>query len=58
MPLFFSGRPVQLSTLFMRPSEPAPVQPWVVGLSVAAGLLLLCLLTLALRKVGLHITRQ
>lgn len=49
---------MQLSTLFMRPSEPAPVQPWVVGLSVAAGLLLLCLLTLALRKVGLHITRQ
>ncbi|XP_034246868.1 integrin alpha-PS5-like [Thrips palmi] len=46
------ARPVQLSTLFMRPSESAPVQPWVVGLSVAAGLLLLMLLTLALAKAG------
>ncbi|XP_052120141.1 integrin alpha-PS3-like isoform X3 [Frankliniella occidentalis] len=48
----FRSRPVQLSTLFMRPAESAPVQPWVVGLSVAAGLLLLALLTLALRKAG------
>ncbi|KAK3924920.1 Integrin alpha-PS3, partial [Frankliniella fusca] len=48
----FRSRPAQLSTLFMRPAAPAPVQPWVVGLSVAAGLLLLALLTLALRKAG------
>ncbi|KAE8750421.1 hypothetical protein FOCC_FOCC002715 [Frankliniella occidentalis] len=27
----FRSRPVQLSTLFMRPAESAPVQPWVAG---------------------------
>lgn len=35
----------------MRPADPA-VQFWVVGLAVAAGLLLLLVLTLALRKVS------
>lgn len=50
--VFSSTRPLQLSTLFVRPADPAAVQLWVVGLSVAAGLLLLLLLTLALRRVS------
>ena len=50
--MFASTRPLQLSTLFVRPADPAAVQVWVVGLSVAAGLLLLLLLSLALRRVS------